>query len=153
MNYSIKLRNLLWRPYLDVCCVGEELQARRLPTGYIALHTDLAKDKCRLEPEIKPLGEYWEEFLQRGSGKQPNWFSARLQCAHKNPSAGNPQGPAVRNKETEPPLLGQAPGPPLRATRPLPSRTDPPLCQPLDHTQLAPCYPSSALPKLNPSDY
>lgn len=96
--------NLEWRPYLNVSCVGKEFQACRLPTCNIALHTDLAKDKCMLEAEIKHLGEQREEVLGKGSSEQHNWFSLRLQYVHKNPSAGNPQGLAVSitNKLTLP---------------------------------------------------
>lgn len=89
--------NLAWKLYLDVSCVGEELQTRCLPACNIALDTYLAKDKRMLGSEIECLGEYQEEFLGKGSGEQHNWFSPRLQCVHENPSGGNPQGPVVSN--------------------------------------------------------
>lgn len=40
------LSNPVWRPYLNFCCVGEELEARRLPACNVALNTNLTKDKC-----------------------------------------------------------------------------------------------------------
>ena len=80
----------MWNPYLDVCRVGEELQACCLSTGNIALNTDLAKDKCTLGPESECLGEYQDEFLGKHSGEQHNLFSPRPQWVHKT-STGNPE--------------------------------------------------------------